>query len=1386
MNLEQQYPALAAKIGSARQDGYGDEEIAAHIQGKIASARADGYSDQEINDYLGASASPLPQRTVPARPGATRSFALPEDIDSTTALALQNMPSYLPAAQAMRPRPPAPTRPGLADQAIHSLRTGLAAIPEDAGRLLSAVVAPQTDELALKHIPGAREWEATRAGRRAEIAQAGRDIGGLVRPAQPLPPASGPLESMVRGAMEGVGKLPEYYGAAKWLGPLIPAAPAGTVGARAGEVARQALTFGAPAMVAEQPKPGAATMTGAAYGAVEAAPIPKWAKAIGVPLAAFFTAKAEGLSDEEAASSAGSMALMSWAPKVHKLLKTGRVREAAQVAQAEGGIPEGEFLAMLKQAQGPEQPAPTQAQAAALGTEGLSLPPPRALQKVTVQGPRGSRKGIYTSPERHERALAGRVAEERGIMPAPAPETPQQLPLATPAEPVTRMAPAPPPEEVASLAKAIPAPPAPAPRPSVAARGERPVAPAPRPEAPKAKEAGEMPIEDFWALAGEGTQHKATGKPAPRKIGSQTTPLSLGESEGYSTGDIARFYLSRRLPKSEWPSIGRPDTLARNQRAAEFALGEFRRDALADYPDLAKQAKPPKPQAITASEPAEPPVPRAAKGEGGPEFGMGLGGAGEAARKTVEDVKGAGKWVAGAVEKVAPEGIAEYARRSRPADFLYRQFTRLKLPESKQLYKVLDKANVDAERFSRNEEHRIAEVQKWAKLTNKEAELVSDVIEGKASTSDPRLQEMVKAVREVQGRQNLEARALGTKGQLQVTEPTGVKRPYKGIGATYVPRTLKPEIRKELGRDITKFFENVRSEAQEKAGRKLTYHDLLDSRSPDYAYIKQVAEQSYGDFINNKKTAPVTKQALLALTKRHGIRPWQALQHLAELSLEDVRLARAGHLEYARRSYALPPEFYERNIFKLMEQTLPENRRRLEVIKALGQTNEKIQPLLNAIKRKNPDEYLNAKQAVELVTGSFQRAKQAKGGRELFSQVEYLTKIGLGTATTANIGQPGISFLGKHGLVNNLTGIFRYATEPSFRATVRDTWGLNPHSIAQTFVGYEGKGILAEVTKRLNEINGFAGINRAWNLMDGLGAVSKLESMARIAKKGKSLIPGRVTVANNYLRKAGIDPAKDLGPGGEVLSAEKVAEHAFRNARDGQLQSDPLREPVAAADKDTRVLYVLKRFTWKQFHRIRDNVKEEYELHPMAVAPYLLKLGAFAYLGGEVQIQAKHLLNQLLHSFGQAVTGNTPDAIEWWKEHDEENFVYDLIDRWASAGTLGMVTDLMRPGKEGRWTPWQAWRNLAFGLTPAIIGEGWRLGETVTEIGRKPSKEAIAEHGETGAWVRKAGKASGRYLKRAIPLSRMFEEPYDDDDNAPPALDWSRPRRRERRQRPER
>lgn len=1531
--------------------------------------------------------------------------------------------------------PVVPQRPGLASQFLSSVQEGLAEIPRQAGRLVSGIFAPEVkDPFGIMSPETTRVTGQRIAQRRADIAQAGEDIAGLVKPSVPLPPPQGVTENLVRGAGQMVGQLPVYRGAGRLVGGTLAGSG---LAARAPRIARAAGSVGAftvPSALSEKPEIRSAAGQGIAFGAIESAPISPKAKAVLIPLMGYLTARAGGATHEEAAGGAGAFAVLGFAPKVHELLKRGMAREAATVVREQTGVDEGEFLPLMRGAQEQRTPAP--------GVSPPPVPPQRGYEQPggpeTFRATRGPRPPIPALTKVQVPTKSGaklRTVFARPAPPAiepqePRPPQPIYTPLLTPGRraavpippttPAWQLSGAPKvtsPQEAQAMIEAevfppegppvrqvfperigvprstvpplIPAPiqrmaaataaPQPRPRPAPpdvaqaravqTARGQaqrqivnefiapetqeqarraalaaeeegvsraapvstveevppvgaEPAPPqAPKPE-PKVKEPWEMTKVEVEIFAPPSRMGDKSRRPADTAILREEMGTLLDYADdsnavrgwlgkgGNSATDVSKFtplvtrnkplrvYRATDVEDAIYPGAyvtpsrayaeghganvikgphkileaeARPDELvpispneffyaphdvgAWHKSQVEAALKKglpVPPEVLKDYPDLARpeplELKPtpvaskpgaakvgpePKgyspavqeglkawaegrayvdgagnyhlrPEAASPSHRPRGPIapwnkevkrafpdtgafheaaqkfkPLKPTGTNGTTLGSGLGVLGE---KPIETIKGAARGIGEAAKSALPEeGVAEYARRSRAGDYLYRQFTRAKLPESKKVYETLDRVNATAERLGRNEEHQVAEVQRRVKLTNKEAELVSDVIEGKAKSADPRVMEVVNAVREVQGQQNREAQELGRKGSLLVTEPSGARRPYRGIGATYVPRVIKPEIKKALARDITKFFDAVRREAGEKAGRKLDYRDLLDSKSPAYRYIKEVAEGTYNDFIESKKTSDVTKQALRAMSRR-GVRGWQALQALGEVSLDDVRLARAGHLEYARRSFELPPEFMERNIFKLLEQTLTENRRRLEVIKALGQNTEKLEPFFNAIRKKNPDEYLNVKQMVETTTGAFQRGKPAKAGRELFSQLEYLTKIGLGTATAAQLGQPGISTAAKHGLNRNLRAIFRLATEPGLRKQARESWGVNPHSLAETYLGYEGKGILSEVTKRLNKVNGFAGVNRAWNILDATSETIKLRDMAQIARKG-SIIPGRQRTARNWLAKRGFDPVKDFKANGEPIDAEKVADLAFRSARDGQLQHDPLREPLKSVDKDTRFLYVLKRFTWKQFHRIKDNVREEYETHPAAVAPYLLRLAAYGYIGGEIQIQAKHLLNQFLHSGWQAATGDEPDDIKWWKEHDEENLVYDLIDRWASAGTLGMVTDLMRPGKEGRWTPWQTWRNLAFGLLPAAVGEGWRLGELSTEIGRKPAQKEIAEHGETGAWIRKAGTATGRYVKREIPLSRMFEEPDKDKKADTPTRKSIRSRRSRRRRR---
>ncbi len=94
----------------------------------------------------------------------------------------------------------------------------------------------------------------------------------------------------------------------------------------------------------------------------------------------------------------------------------------------------------------------------------------------------------------------------------------------------------------------------------------------------------QMYFDEFFELSKKGRLHDDTGDPSPYKIGSQETPLSLGESEDYPYEDIAFFYIARRMPvkiKKTWPIEARkPEWLTENLDRIEMAYYEFIEDSL--------------------------------------------------------------------------------------------------------------------------------------------------------------------------------------------------------------------------------------------------------------------------------------------------------------------------------------------------------------------------------------------------------------------------------------------------------------------------------------------------------------------------------------------------------------------------------------------------------------------------------------------------------------------------------------------------------------------------------------------------------------------------------------------------------------------------------------
>lgn len=97
----------------------------------------------------------------------------------------------------------------------------------------------------------------------------------------------------------------------------------------------------------------------------------------------------------------------------------------------------------------------------------------------------------------------------------------------------------------------------------------------------------QMSLEEFAKTARRGKLHRATRKPPVTFIGSGMTPLSRGESEGYSAEDIAHFYVARRSAKDKKPT----------RNMIDYARMEYIQDAiiegkevplkiLADYPQI--------------------------------------------------------------------------------------------------------------------------------------------------------------------------------------------------------------------------------------------------------------------------------------------------------------------------------------------------------------------------------------------------------------------------------------------------------------------------------------------------------------------------------------------------------------------------------------------------------------------------------------------------------------------------------------------------------------------------------------------------------------------------------------------------------------------------------
>jgi len=493
---------------------------------------------------------------------------------------------------------------------------------------------------------------------------------------------------------------------------------------------------------------------------------------------------------------------------------------------------------------------------------------------------------------------------------------------------------------------------------------------------------------------------------------------------------------------------------------------------------------------------------------------------------------------------------------------------RVKLPESKQLFKEIERADELWHRQSGQSIERLRRL-KLQKLSDKEAIKLADEIENPKTHNE----------------YNKALDVLYYKAKAK-----GVKMGYIGKGGKrYFPRVWKEDA-------LNKVFDDL-----EPLLKKLDEGSFSDRAVGEAIKQKSQITQKLINHLIETKQAKSYTHALKKLQKE------AAKEIFPESSFEKGR------------TLDLPSDIYERNAKKVLPQYVDNITKRIAQIEIWGEHGKGAQDILSKIREKDFAEGETAGKVLDMWSGQYEMHKGLRGTArkvvDAYMGFESTTKIGLGTATIPNITQSTISSIPDLGAWNTVKGGFSLLTSKG-RSQARQT-GMLRESMIDAFAGREPKGFMGKVARKTLTATGFMGINK-FNLY--LAA-----SSFRHAVKGWHKAAQNNTIHGRWARKR----LGDLNlKHTDKLNENLIREKAYRFAVDSQLQRNVLKDPIVFNDPVWRPLFLFKRFGYRQATYIKDMLWRE-TIHRGNPMP-LLRLVAGGILGGEFVIWAKNQIKEQL------------------------------------------------------------------------------------------------------------------------------------------------------------
>jgi len=484
--------------------------------------------------------------------------------------------------------------------------------------------------------------------------------------------------------------------------------------------------------------------------------------------------------------------------------------------------------------------------------------------------------------------------------------------------------------------------------------------------------------------------------------------------------------------------------------------------------------------------------------------------------------------------------------------------------------------------------------------------------------------------------------------------------------SNYLPIIYKPKVKNALFDDFITIDEKF----------NLAFDKTLKGTEVEAAFANLIEKS-----VQSNTISKTTRDFILAVKDTYNVSMKEAYDLVTEgitpNTIAPMNFVEKGRkLKLTKDNFEKLSPFLETNPFTLVAVYDHRLARRIETSKIFGRNNELVNKSVSQLQASSPREAALITDGIAKLTGAVENdvtknfSPRVRKHMQNLMAFETISKISLGTATIANIGQPLISILPQLGMVRTVRGFVKLL-DPEYRKKL----STPQVELVKEVLGETGSGsVMRGYAEKFAKYSGFNPINKFNSLLAASVAKTAIDDFIRIAQRSPNSIRGKQAIQKlkTYFN---IDAT-----GNKIPTETQMVSGMANYAKKSQLQRDFLREPFWFSNPKMRPLVMFKSFGYNQARFIKDSIKSEMKMgNPMI----FLRLGLAGMAGGSAIQFAKNWMFEKIS--GKPV-------------YNEKDPLFDeFIENLSSVGAFGMLTDFIDVENSVG--------NLKFAVTPVFLSD---------------------------------------------------------------------------------